>query len=212
MKNYNYILFDWDGCLAQTLTVWMKSYKEIFAKYQLHPTDHEISTKAFGDPHGPLKLGIKNLEEYNQKLNNLVTPRLKSVKLSENAFEVLNTLKEKGKKIALVTTSPRKMIKDPLKINKLNEIFDVILAAEDVKNHKPDPEVINLALEKMNGIKDEAIIIGDSKSDLGAAKNAGIDSILYYPKKNEVFYDLETLKTYDPTFVVSTFLEILEII
>lgn len=60
--------------------------------------------------------------------------------------------------------------------------------------------------------KESSIIIGDSKSDLGAAKSASIDSILYYPRHNELFYDLDTLKTYEPTYVIRDFAEIIELV
>ena len=68
------------------------------------------------------------------------------------------------------------------------------------------------ALELLQGSKDEAIIIGDSKSDLAAAANAGIDSILFYPKHNEIFYDRKFLESFNPTYTISDYSQIVEIV
>ena len=55
-------------------------------------------------------------------------------------------------------------------------------------------------------------MIGDSRKDLEAANNAGVDSILYYPAIHENSHDLEMLLTYEPTYVVKSLLEIKEIV
>ncbi len=73
MKTYNYLLFDWDGCLAQTLEVWRDSYVSIFAEYDLHPTKKQITTEVFGDWDGPLNIGLpkKDLDQFTKKLQSL---------------------------------------------------------------------------------------------------------------------------------------------
>lgn len=43
-------------------------------------------------------------------------------------------------------------------------------------------------------------MIGDSDKDLGAARNFGIDSVLFYPAEHKKFYDLEKLKELEPTY------------
>ena len=48
-------------------------------------------------------------------------------------------------------------------------------------------------------------MIGDSRKDLEAAKNAEIDSLLFYPKSHSIFYDLKNLKTYNPTYIITRF-------
>lgn len=110
--------------------------------------------------------------------------------------------------MALLTTSLRTTVEPALKRHHLLSQFEIILTGEDVKNHKPDPEIIEKALVALEGNKGAAIIIGDSKSDLGAAHNAGIDPLLYFPMHNRLFYDEKILKSYNPTFITSTFHEV----
>lgn len=212
MKKYNYILLDWDGCLAKTLDIHLDSYKKTFAEYGIYPEDRIITQEVFGDWNGPKKLGIDDIDTYTKKYLQKVNETYPTVSLYEEVADTLNTLKNRGKRMALITTSLRSTVQPALEHNNLTNMFDIFLSAEDVKNHKPDPEIINKALAQLNGIKEKAIIIGDSKSDLGAANSARIDSILYFPEHNEMFFDLEILKSFHPTYIVKDFKKVLEII
>lgn len=214
MKNYQFILWDWDGCLAKTLQIHLDSYKKAFAKFNLYPTNRDITHKVFGDWNGPKKVGIKNkdikkiTEIYLQQLNKAYP----LTKLNRYGKEILDYLASKNKKMALITTLKTKTLLPALKNNNVGSYFKTILSAEDVKKHKPDPEIIFKAIKKLRGSRNKTIIIGDSKSDLGAAKNAQIDSVLFYPKTHKIFYDLKMLKTYQPTYIISDLIELKNII
>jgi HAD superfamily hydrolase (TIGR01549 family) len=212
MKQYDYLLFDWDGCLGMTLDVCLDAYRRVFAEYDLFPEDSTITQEIFGDWSGPKKLGITNVDTFMDKWLVILNERYPYVNLYNGVKETLEEIKKRDKKMALVTTSKLTMVKPALEKTKLMEVFDVILSAEDVTKHKPDPEIIEKAITRLGGNKESAIIIGDSKSDLGAAQNAGIDSILFYPEHNQNFYDLKFLETYQPTYTVKDFEEILDVI
>ena len=212
MKNYQYILFDWDGCLARTLEIWMDAYKATFSEEDLHPSEKDIASKVFGDWHGPEKAGAKNNDEFIKKLLNRVNANYPNANLYENAPVILKHLRAMGKKIALVTSSELKMIDQSLINHDIKKLFDVILTAEDVQKHKPDPEIVFMALEKLGGTKEQAIIIGDSKSDLGAASNAAIDSALFYPESHQLFYNLDQLQTFKPNYIIKDLIDLKEII
>lgn len=212
MKQYNYILFDWDGCITKTLELTLDAYKKIFAEYRVYPDTEIIVKNVLGDWNGPKKLGIEDIDTFTKKLLYKANETYSSAGLYEGVRDTLIKLKRMGKKIALITTSPKSIAWPAIKCNNLAEMFNVYLMSEDVKNHKPDPEIINKAIEKQGGDKDQSIIMGDSKSDLGAAVNAGIDSILFYPKEHEKIYDLDMLKAYNPTYIVGNFEDILKIV
>ena len=48
---------------------------------------------------------------------------------------------------------------------------------EDTSRHKPDPEPVLLAIEQLGGTPDEAVYVGDSPFDIGAAKAAGVFAV-----------------------------------
>jgi pyrophosphatase PpaX len=203
MKKYNYILFDWDGCLAKTLDLWLAAYKATFAEYDIFPEDKAICYEVFGDWDGPRKFGITDIDAFTEKMKQKVGKEYTTVPLADGVKELLNELKKTEKKLALLTTSKKELVYPALQYHELSNFFEVVLTAEDVIHHKPDPEIVEKAIKKLHGTKDQSIIIGDSRSDLGAAKNAGIDSILFYPKHNHLFYDLSVLNQYQPTYTVT---------
>ena len=47
-------------------------------------------------------------------------------------------------------------------------------------------------------------MVGDSAKDLGAAANAGIDSILVYPEAHAAYYDLDVLRRFKPSYVCAS--------
>jgi len=214
-KNYQYLLFDWDGTLAQTLQTHLKALKDTFSEYEIFPTDFEVTKKVFGDWSGPLKLGVNqaDLDVFISKYLKRVNKEVIKAPLYPGVKEMIKNLSEQGKSLALVTTSATQLVEPALEITGMKELFPVILAAEDVTNHKPAAEIIEKALLQLGGTKEEAIIIGDSKSDLGAALNAGIDSVFFSPSEHDVFYSKEHLvKEYSPTFVINNHLELLNLI
>lgn len=195
-----------------TLEIWLNAYKETFAEENLYPSDREITTQVFGDWDGQKKFGVKDNDKYIEKLLNKVNSDYPHAQLYENSFEILKYVKSLNKKMALITSSKLETINKVLIDNNIKNFFDAILTAEDVEKHKPDPEIVFMAIKKLNGVKEQTLIIGDSKSDLGAAKNAGVDSVLFYPESHQLFYDLEYLKSFDPKYIIGNLEELKKII
>lgn len=94
-----------------------------------------------------------------------------------------------GLKIAVCTTSNEQAAK-AITEKILSDIkFDLVLAGDVVKNKKPDPEIYNLALEKLGLKPDEAFVVEDSKNGVKASKAAGIKTIVTtngYTEKEDV--------------------------
>lgn len=211
-KAYNYILLDWDGNLARTLHLWLEAYRIVLAEEGYFPTDKEIGA-SFGHVTSYFsELGIKNAAEVYARADAIGRQKLPDIELYPDALEVLNYFKDTNKKTALITSSKQENIDPLLEKYDIRHLFDVTITRFDVENQKPHPESIEKALILLDGIKDEAIIIGDSDKDVLAGINSGIDSILFYPPEHELFYELDELRTHNPTYVVHDFRDIMNII
>ena len=90
--------------------------------------------------------------------------------------------------------------------------FETVVASDDTERHKPHPEPLHLALERMHGSAERAVMIGDTEKDIVAASNAGCDSILFYPPEHQQIHDLDELRAHNPTYVVSNFRDIIDIV
>ena len=210
VKNYKYYLFDWDGCLAKTLDVWLESYRQVFNKVGLNPSDVEIAHH-FGDHQYFENFGLSYKEAKTRDLEVVTIARelLKEVQLYENAYELIAFLKEGGHKLAIVSSSSKDILGTGIRHNGIHGMVDAIVDGDDVKNHKPHPEPLELAMSLVGGLHQSTVMVGDSRKDLEAATNFGVDSVLMYPGRHSVFYGIETLRSYNPTYEFEDFKQFL---
>ncbi len=174
------VIFDFDGTLLDSDKMIVVTFEELYKIYK--PTvipkyEHLLS---FSGP--PIKESLlKEFPSANQEeaFNNFQEISkinyLKYVKPFPFVIEMLNFLRKNNIKIALVTSKGREATDFALKLTKLDGLFDFVICADEVKNVKPDPEGVLLALNYLNiDNKDEVIYVGDSTYDYLTAKNAGI--------------------------------------
>ena len=96
-------------------------------------------------------------------------------------YELLEKLQSQGIKMSIVSNKPEAITE--LIVNKLgiSEFFTKVIGPESVKRMKPDPEGLLLCLSAMHTENKEALMIGDSYTDIMAGKAAGMKTcaILY---------------------------------
>jgi HAD superfamily hydrolase (TIGR01509 family) len=85
--------------------------------------------------------------------------------------ELLKELRAAGIKTALVTNNATSSAKTVLDKHQVN--FDLVLSRDDAPM-KPAPDMLLLALERLQSSPSDAIMVGDTRPDLGAARNAKI--------------------------------------
>ncbi|MGZ6004907.1 MAG: HAD family hydrolase [Candidatus Saccharimonadales bacterium] len=213
MKNYQYILLDWDGNLAKTLDVWLEACRIPLEKRGLKLSDTEIAASFGIFEEQVKKWGLAaEVDTIADEADEIAALKLSHVELYPDALEVLGRLKELGKLTAVVTTSMHSQIKDALSNHNMLGLFDAIIAWDDTTNHKPHAEPIEKALEALGGSKEQAIMVGDTEKDILAGQNAGIDTVLYYPAEHTKFYNYDKLVSHSPTHVIEDFRKLIDIV
>lgn len=87
---------------------------------------------------------------------------------------VLPRLKSQNIKLGLVSNIGRRAIEDALPRLGLADLFDSIITRNDVEMLKPNGAGIRIALEKLGAKNSAALFVGDSVTDVLAAKDAGV--------------------------------------
>ncbi len=96
----------------------------------------------------------------------------------DDLLELLPGLRAEGRKLGIVTAKRHRTVDLALaRFPALASSFDVVVAHEDTERHKPDPEPVLLAVEKLGGSPQDAAYVGDSPFDIGAGKAAGVFAI-----------------------------------
>jgi len=107
-----------------------------------------------------------------------------------------------------VTTSAHPLIEQLLEKHDMTSLFDVIVGGDDVINQKPHAEPILKALDALSAKKSRTVLVGDSDKDILSARNAKIDSILFYPPEHAIFHDISYLNSLEPTYAIKNYQEL----
>lgn len=121
------------------------------------------------------------------------------LKVPQSAATIVKQL-HKSYVLGIVTSRVREGIYAAPSLAKLENYFQVTVAYQDTKEHKPHPEPLLLACKQLKVSPEEAVYIGDSASDIIAGKAAGMKTIAFADtrlenadKHTNVFKDLPGL-------------------
>lgn len=211
MKQYKHILFDWDGCLARTLQVWIDTFQEELRQRNILASDKDVAAKLGHRDIGE-HFGVKDEPVFMRSAVDIASQRVMEVKLYDGASALLEHLQKSGRIIALVSSSPKQALLNGVAHNNLQSVFQTIVSGDDVTKYKPDPQALEVALSAIGGTKASAIMIGDTANDIVAAQTLGIDSALVFPDEHNLFHDKQTLLRTKPTYVVEHLIELKNIL
>ena len=210
-KKYSVILFDMDGTIADTDQMIVETFYYLYDKYREGKRTPLEDIYYFSGP--PIRETIQ--KEFPNHDTDLVLNdfREKSISLYpstvvefEGCREALINLKNHGYKLGVVTNKSSEPARYCIELLGLQDIFDICIGYNDVKEGKPSPEGILKAIDSLgeNDLK-KAIYVGDNKVDIVSADNAHIDSILvtWGPRKVD--------PTISATYKVANFKELEEI-
>ena len=96
----------------------------------------------------------------------------------DGIISLLESLKAKGYKLAVLSNKRDELIKEIVKVLFGENLFDYVLGATDSLPLKPDPRALYSVLENLNCSKEEAVYIGDSEVDYKTAQNASVPYII----------------------------------
>jgi HAD superfamily hydrolase (TIGR01549 family) len=94
------------------------------------------------------------------------------VRLLDGAKELLAALRQRGLEVALASSSIPKHAEHAFELLGADDLVDTATTAEDAEESKPDPELVEEALSRLEG--QEACVVGDSVYDVEAARSAGV--------------------------------------
>lgn len=188
-----------------TLHLWLDGYRSELKNLGFEMSD-EIIVRDFFYEHDKAVLkypGIK-WEPFVKKVHDYMVGHVLLMRTYPGVYSALQELERNKIKMSLVSSSPRRLVKEALEQTGMDGFFSVIVAGDEVMRHKPDPEAFNEIIEIGKLDKKEVIMLGDSHNDIIAAKAAGISSCLFIPPENKIFYDFAKLKETNPTYCVES--------
>ena len=212
MKSYDTYIFDLDGTITDTMPVWLGILREALVHFNVTPPDDKTLALYSHDWKQLKHIGFpeEKFDELARFIYGMANKRLPQAEFHNGAYETLEKLRNKGKRLAIYSSLDQAMFEPAMYYRNLYPLVDAAVAGTDITHRKPHPEGILKTLKKL-GIPSvsSVVYVGDKDTDIQAANNAGIDSILYYPISHSIIYDLSDLKKHHPTHIISDWQELL---
>lgn len=182
MKDYDAYIFDFDYTLADATEPVVQSFLYALEKMNLEKSSRQDIINTIGIPIGESytiltgddsEEGIALFKKYQKEKSDEIT--VPNTVFIGDAKEVLQTLKNRGKKIGIVSSRWGQRINDIFENLNSRELIDFIIGTEHVENYKPNPEGLFKMIDMMEA--KNPLYIGDSYIDAEAAQNAKIDFV-----------------------------------
>nr|WP_272911932.1 HAD-IA family hydrolase [Pseudomonas syringae] len=209
-RDYDLLIFDWDGTLADSVGRIVLSMRTAAIETDLEVRD-DTAIK------GIIGLGLpeairtlypqisgNQLIDFRQHyadsymaMDNVPSP------LFDGVVESIQAFREDGYRLAVATGKARRGLDRVLKANGWQDYFDATRAADETAS-KPDPLMLNEIMAHCGVAPQRSLMIGDASFDLLMARNAGMDSVA-------VGYGaqpLESLRQFEPRLAIEHFSEL----
>ncbi len=121
--------------------------------------------------------------------------------------DVLNNLKEKNYKLAILSNGTPTLLNELVKSNNLDSIFDDIFSIEEVGIYKPGSKVYDIPIKKYQIQKDEIVFLSANTWDVSGGGNYGYNAV-WVNRNNNIFDNLD----YKPQNQVKDLVELLDLI
>ncbi len=170
------IVFDVDGVLLDSFESWFTSFNITLKEFGIEPVSRETYREIFWGPSVEDDLKRYNLgkDAVEAALRNQ-RDCVHLMKIHDHVYETLYALKDF--KLGVATNTPRINLDKTFNYFYLYKYFDVVICLDDVKRPKPYPDILLKASEILKVDVKNMLYVGDTESDMAAAKAAGCQFI-----------------------------------
>lgn len=210
-----HVVFDFDGTIFNSNGIVAESWQAVFRHYTGKEGDITRIYHSFGEtirytagkffPDQDVDEAVRIYRAYQD------AHCQGRIGLFDGVQEMMDQLREDGHTLSVVTSRTKVTTTAYLQSLGLDHYFDALVTCDDTTAHKPDPTPLRMALQELDAKPADAIMLGDTKFDIGCCNNAGVDSILVQWSHDIDEEELQTLG-YVPTYRAETPADILKLV
>ena len=209
---YPVVLFDLDGTVVDSGAIILASMRHATREVLGSEHSDDELMQAVGGP----GLEAQMAAFAPDRIEELVTvyrahnePLHDELEACAGMEDVLVRLHEEGRRLGVVTAKRRATVELAFASVPIGHLFETVVGGDETEKHKPDPEPLLLAAERMGADPKQTAYVGDSPFDVGAAKAAGMFAIAVTWGR---IHDRAKLEQAEPDAIIDTAEELLALV
>ncbi len=182
MPKFDFIVFDFDGTIADTRRGVFDSIIYALTSFGYELPEEDVLNSFLGPPlfesfQKLTSCDDKRAEELTAKYRELYKDNaMYRLNLFDGVEEMLKEMKKQGIKLAIASSKPEKFFAKLLEHLGITQYFDVVCGASFDDIHNTKETIIARAMGKLGAEKDKTLMVGDRVFDIDGAKQNGIKS------------------------------------
>lgn len=164
-------LFDLDGTLVNTDSIYLRVWKDILLDYNIHLTDEMFRNCIQGnsDAHvantllHSLDIDLKSL---SFRKDTLFLKHISSIETIPGSLEFIEKVYTQGHPCCVVTNCNRRVAMEILRVTGIGRYIETLVAADDCVRNKPHPDPYQKAIDLLGVENHRCIIFEDSRSGI----------------------------------------------
>jgi pyrophosphatase PpaX len=205
------VLFDFDGTVVDSGAMILESFRHATKTVLDRDLSDAELLAAVGTPlRDQMRLiDAERADELVDVYRTHNEPLHEALEACDGMLEVLRRLKEEGRRLGIVTSKRRATVELAFAVLPLQDYFDAVVTADDAKRHKPHPDSLLEALDRLDARPEQAVYVGDAPFDVAAAKAAGVHAVAVAWGG---MHSEEALRASEPDAMASTPEELLDVL
>jgi pyrophosphatase PpaX len=174
------VLFDLDGTVIDSGAIILASMRHAAKEVLGEEPPDELLMAAVGGPGLEAQmhaLAPDRVEELVTVYRAHNAPLHDELTCCPGMDDLLVRLVDEGRRLGIVTAKRRATAALAFNVLPLEHLFETVVGGDETKRHKPDPEPLLLAAERMGVDPGECAYVGDSPFDIRAARAAGMFAV-----------------------------------
>ena len=184
------LVFDWDGTLVDSAHLGLVAFQKSFAELGF-PFPLDIYAAAYSPNWYSTYRALGLPEDLWSQADSLWLQHYgeQTAELIEGVGETLALLHSNGYRLGIVTSGSQPRVSRELDSSVLSGLVDVVICNEHIVKKKPDPEGLDLALQRLGATPVESAYVGDAPEDIEMGKRGRVLTVgvrSEYPSSSRV--------------------------
>jgi HAD superfamily hydrolase (TIGR01509 family) len=177
LNKFDGIIFDIDGTIVKSNELIFATFNHVTEKFLDKTVTPEEIIALFGPTEGVIieQLFKDNYDEVMMNYYNFYKENHgKMARVFDGITELIDELKKRDVLLSIYTGKGKGSTEITLEELGIRDKFDMVVTGDDIEDHKPSPEGVDIFVNKYNLNRERVLMIGDAPPDVKAAKSTGI--------------------------------------